>query len=66
MTKLHIVSGRHLRMSRLRHRFLFKYAVDTVYTFIDVARIASQECQFINGGSHTRSHDNEEQPYYRQ
>ena len=42
MAKFHIVSGRHLRMYRLRHRFLFKYAVDTVYTFIDVARITQK------------------------
>lgn len=34
-------------------------AVDAFYTLIDVARVASQECQFIDGRSHTRTHDDE-------
>jgi hypothetical protein len=59
MAEFHTVSGRHLRMLRFRHRFLFQYTVGAAYPFVDVARVASQKRQLIDWRSHARSHDDE-------
>ena len=66
MAELHIVGCRYLWVLRFRYRLFSQDAVDAFYTLIDVARVASQECQFIDGRSHTRTHDDEKQPYHRQ
>ena len=63
MAELHLIRLRHFGVFRFGNGLFLQNAVDTRHAFVDLLGVSAQERQFVDGRSHTRSHDDEKQPY---